>query len=285
MHARWPSGLLLFIGLVLVPLPAAAATHQVTAHSMRITRREGVVILNFPRGLRVLSSDGYTVSAGSGRVVLKSAGFRPLEEEEGAAAAGDLPPLPRMAFSSKNVRLMEFGRGARLSSSRYEVSAGSLMSTDGGSTWKLAGGVSFKDVDSGQRVEGKSFVFARQDMTLTTAEAIELGSFAAGREAVSLQSRATTIHLEQKTASLNGEATFALRGCSLVAEDMSIDLAGGLLRATGSPKFVGRGSVLYADEVEVRFVEGEARISAKELHGSLAVDLEADASENHLQQD
>lgn len=275
-------GLLAFL---LAPMPAWAATHTVTAPSMRIAREGNTVVLNFSGGLRVQSSDGYTVSAGSGKVVLRSAGFKPLAEDEGDAGGGNLPRLPRAAFSSKNVRLMEFRGGAKLTSKKYEVSAGSLSSGDGGGTWKLGGGVGFKDVESGQYVQGKSFTFAREAMTLTTTEAIELGSFAAGKDQVSLQSRNTTIRLKEKTAALDGSATFSLRGYSLVSEKMSIDLDAGVLKASGSPKFVGRGSELFAREVEVRFVAGEARITATELEGSLALELEAGAAENHSQED
>lgn len=266
-------------------MPAWAATHTVTAPSMRIAREGNTVILSFTSGLRVQSSDGYAVSAGAGKVVLRSTGFKPLEAGEGDAGDGKLPRLPRAAFSSRNVKLMEFRGGAKLMSKKYEVSAGSLSSGDGGGTWKLGGGVSFRDLDSGQYVRGKSFTFAREAMTLTTAEAIELGSFAAGKDQVSLQSRNTTIRLKEKGAALDGEATFSLRGYSLVADKMSIDLGAGLLRASGSPKFVGRGSELFAQEVEVRFEGGEARITATELKGSLALDLEAGATENHPQDD
>jgi hypothetical protein len=266
-------------------MPAWAATHTVTAPSMRIAREGNTVVLTFSSGLRVQSSDSYTVSAGAGKVVLRSAGFKPLADSQGDAAEGSLPRLPRAAFSSKNVRLMEFRGGAKLISKEYEASAGSLSSGDGGGTWKLAGGVEFKGVESGQYVQGKSFTFAREAMILTTTEAIELGSFAAGKDQVSLQSRNTTIRLKEKTAALDGGATFSLRGYSLVAEKMSIDLGAGVLKASGSPKFVGRGSELFAREVEVHFVEGEARITATELEGSLALELEAGAAENHSQED
>jgi len=260
--------------LLLAAWPAAAAaTLSVYAPQMTVARERGAVVLTFPAGLRAASSEGYTISAGYGRVRVSSAGFAPLPEraEAGERAAEEkLPELPRARLSVSNLRELYFSGQPTLRSREYTVTAGSLASGDGGQTWRLAGGVEFRPAESsGLAASARSLTFSRASRSLTTADAVTLSGFAEGAGKVTLSSPKTRVDLANRTAALSGGAEFAYGEYRLTSDSMTIDLERRVLHAEGSPRFSGRGSELSAATVSITFGEGEVSVEAAQLQGYL----------------
>jgi lipopolysaccharide export system protein LptA len=254
--------------LLLFPLAGMAATLTVDAGEMRVTREGGLVKLVFPSGMSAVSSSGYKVHAGSATILLRSAGF-----EQGKLAPpekGKEPPkLPATKLSADNIKEMTFSGGVTWESKEYRAKAGSVSSTDGGKTWKLGGGVEFREAAGKQSAKGKSFTFARDAKTLTTSEPIELFGFAVGGESASFASKRTVINLGTRQATLTGAARFTFADYSLQSDLMKLDLAKQTLTATGSPHFTQGDSRLDASQVVITFSEGKAIMKAQDLKGRL----------------
>ncbi|OGK09039.1 MAG: hypothetical protein A2Y63_01745 [Candidatus Riflebacteria bacterium RBG_13_59_9] len=266
------------LSIVLTALPAHSASLEVYAQQMIIARGQGTVVLTFPQGLRAVSTDGYRISAGSGRITLRSAGFAPLPEREPTDNEQDgkpLPDLPRASFSTANVRELMFRGRPTLSSADYTVSAGSLTSSDGGLKWSIADGVEFRSADgSKQVVRGQSFTFARKEGLLATDQPIHLAGFARENEATAtISSGNTVINLKSRKITLTKAAEFGFAGYRLLSERMVIDLTEQVLSAEGSPRFVNADSEIAAAEVRLSFTEDGVTIDATDLQGYLALRL------------
>jgi lipopolysaccharide export system protein LptA len=257
--------------LILLALPAAsfAANMTVTAPEMKVARKGDMVELTFPKGLSAKAKD-YTVKAAHGVVILRSEGSKDLPDVPKGNGGGKVPKLPEASLSLQNIKEISFTGGAVWDGKEFHAEAGSVSSTDGGKTWKLAGSVKFSRKDSPQSATGNGFTFSLANSTLSTATPIELFGFAVGEEHASFSSKNTVINLKSRSATLTGAAKFEFAGYSLVSAKMSIDLKTQKLVADGSPKLMSSDSVIEAKQVTITFVEGKAVLDAVDLKGRLA---------------
>lgn len=258
-------GGLLFLSL---SLPANAATFLIQAPQMRVSRQERVVRLEFPRGIRATSDDGYFLRAGGAVVLLSNRGFQSLEDGAKGDSEGKLPELPQVRLSSRGITLVRLSGNPVLSSSDYQVSADTMSSRDGGDTWALTGSVRFaRNNGDGQGISSEGFVFDRLQNTLTTKAPISVAGFATEGAEASLSAGRILIDLEERKISLLGNASFSLGDYRLEAEEMWVDIERTKLSAPRGGYFRLGQSEVHAEHVVVAFQEGEATLDASGLSG------------------
>lgn len=261
--------------LMALTLPAYAGSFRIRASRMSISREGKTVRLEFSRGVRATSSEGYTVKAVGARVILGSSGFSPLSDatEKADETVDELPALPSMELTSRSISLIRFFGRPVLCSPEYEVSAGSFSSTDGGEKWTLSGEVRFRRVGEREReITGEQFVFDRAGNLLTTHRAITISGFSTDKERVVFSAERTVIDLTKQQATLTGCASFRFGAYRLDAEEMQIDLAAAKLTAPKGGFFRQGTSELRAKYVVLWFEDSEVTLDASELTGKVRLE-------------